>query len=162
MGRYKKKEWNAKYQRILIYAEKGMPVPDIAKKEGMHLQSVYRIMNDNRFQARKEEFEDKIADKARAIFEEHAIQAAKKIVAIAKGGKSEDRIKFEAAKEVLYQVGVKPVEVIETRKREYSPEELASMSKTALELENIVNRLSVKKSRFLLEDDVKREVTKEE
>ncbi len=158
MSRYKKSEWNGKYQRILIYAEKGASVDEIAKKEGMHPGSVYRIMNDPRFQTRRSVLEEKLGEKARAVFEAHAIQAAKKIVTIAKTGKSEDRIKFDAAKEVLYQVGVKPVEVIETRKREYSPEEVLSALAAVREIEAITNRVNDGGSKFILPDETKKEV----
>ncbi len=150
MGRYKKTEWSGKYQKILIYAEQGMSKKDIAAKVGMNVKSVYRAMTSDKFTKRKEDFEDKIATKARAVFEEHAIQAAKKIVSIAKGGKAEDRIRFDASKEVLYQVGVKPVEVIETRKREYTPEEILSALGTVKELEAVIDRITDKDSQFVL------------
>jgi len=153
MAKYTKKEWKPEYQKILIYAEQGVPVKEIAEKVGMHPRYVYDVMKKDAFLAKQQEFEGKIIDKARKVFEEHAVTAAKKIVKIAKGGKSEDRIQLDASKEVLYQVGMKPVEVIETRQREYTPEELASMSKTALEVEEITNRLAVRDSSYVLTDE---------
>lgn len=152
MARYKKHEWSGKYQKILIYAEQGLPVQEIANRVDMHQATVYKFMRSDKFMQRKEEFDKHIIEKARRVFEEHAIEAANKIVRISKSGKPEERIQLDAAKEVLYQVGIKPVEVIETRKREYTPEELQSAARAAKEIEEISNRLLGKKSEFVLED----------
>ena len=148
--KYKKSGFTPEYRKILIYSEQGMPVKEIAEKVNMHPTYVYEVMKKDIFLEKKKEFETKIVDKARAVFEAHAVKAAEKIVKIAKGGKAEDRIKLDASKEVLYQVGMKPVEVIETRKREYTPEELASMFKTVVEVEEISDRLSSRNSKFVL------------
>ena len=157
MAKYKKQDWKPEYQKILLLAEQGVPVKDIATSVNMHVNYVYEVMKKDKFIEKKLAFEEKIVDKARKVFEENAIKAAKRIVTIAERGKAEDRIRLDASKEVLYQVGMKPKEVIETIKREYTPEELASMSKVAIEVEEIADRLLTKNSRFVLEDKSKEE-----
>ena len=152
MAKYKKSGWTPEYQKILLYSQQGMSVKDIGEKVNMHPTYVYEVMKKDKFIEKKLDFEKKIVDKAREVFEENAVKAARRIVSIAERGKAEDRIKLDASKEVLYQVGMKPKEVIETIRREYTPEELASMSKVAVELEEIVDRLHQKDSRFVLED----------
>jgi len=148
--KYKKSGWTPEYRKILILHQEGLPVKEIAEKVNMTVKYVYEIMKKDKFLEKKKELETKIIDKARAVFEEHAVKAAKRIVQIADRGKAEDRIKLDASKEVLYQVGMKPIEVIETRKREYTPEELTSMSKTLIEVEEVADRLAARDSKFIL------------
>jgi hypothetical protein len=91
-------------------------------------------------------------EKARKLFEDKAVEAAQKIISISQQGKPEERLQFDASKEILYQVGVKPIEVIETRKREYTPEEIESALEVTREIEAIADRLGKSKSQFLLEE----------
>lgn len=151
MARYKKGEWSGLYQRILIMYEQGKSPKEISEYLGMYPTSVSRIINRDNFISRRLAFEEKIVDKVRAQFETKALTAAKKICDLAHTGKPEQKIQLEAAKEVLYQIGCKPPEVIETRHREYTPEELQSSLNVAREMEAIADTLSSVKSPYVIE-----------
>lgn len=144
------KAWCATWNRILILHEQGKSPEEIGAEVNMHPGAVRKVMCSDRFKLKQMEFEEKAVEKARAVFEKHALEAAKKIVRIAREGKPSDRIQFDACKEVLYQVGMKPIEVVETIKREYTPEELRSAANVLKELEDISSRLSGGRSKFLL------------
>jgi len=146
------KKWNGVYRRIMLLHAKGMDNNHIAKVVEMHPCTISDIINSDHFKVRLAEFEEKATEKARELFEKNAVAAAQRIIKIAKDGKPDERLQFDASKEVLYQVGVKPIEVIETRKREYTTEEIESALKTSKEVEEIANRLGVDKSRFLFDN----------
>mgnify|MGYP001617547167 CR=1 FL=1 len=121
MGRYKKHEWSAKKQQILLLYEKGKQHQEIADEIGMSRSQVTRIINSERFVTRREKFEENIQKAVLEVFIQNARSAANKIVSIAKKGEIKHRVQFEAAREVLYQVGCRPKTVIEeTIKKEYS------------------------------------------
>jgi transcriptional regulator len=145
--------WNGRWQRILLLVEKGKTDQEIADALGMSPHSIYAIRHDSRFIVKQAEFELKATEKARKLFEDNAVAAAEKIVKLSKDGKPEERIQLDAAKEVIYLVGLKPVEVIETRKREYTQEELESALKVAQELEKITTRLKGEESPFVLKTE---------
>jgi len=145
------KKWNGEYRKIMLMHEKGMDNRQIGKVMGMHPDSISAIVHSPKFKEKQKEFEEKTTKKARDLFEKSAEEAAKKIVKISQEGKPEERLQFDASKEILYQVGVKPVEVIETRKREYTPEELESALEVTREIEAITERLGKGKSQFLLD-----------
>ena len=153
MSRYKKGEWNGKYQKILIYAEKGLAVKDIAEKVGMHEKTVYRIMQRDSFVTRQEELHETATEEARKLLASKTVEAAEQLIRILKRGKSDDRIKLDAAKEILFRAGVNPVERIETVNRNYTPDEVASAAKAALEVKGVVDALSVNPSRFLVNNE---------
>lgn len=109
------------------------------------------IASHPNFKAVLENMKEKAVDKARKIFEEHAEAAARRIVTLAEEGKTGDRLRFEASKEILYQIGCKPVEEVrDLTTKTYTPEEIASARKVLLEVENIEMRLGKVRSRFLL------------
>jgi hypothetical protein len=145
------KKWNGVYRKIMLMHEKNMDNIQIGKVVGMHPATISDIVHSPRFVEKQKEFELRATEKARKLFEDSAVDSAKKIIKISKDGKPEERIQFDAAKEILYQVGVKPVEVIETRKREYTPAELESALEVTREVEAITERLGKTKSQFLLE-----------
>jgi len=130
---------------------KGLSQTEIARQIGVHDNTVYNIVHDPEFIKRRVEFEEKVTDKARKLFEENAIHAAEQIIRISKKGKPDERIQLDASKEILYQVGLKPVEVIETRKRDYTPEEVQQALQTAMEVETIAKRLGINNSRFIVD-----------
>jgi hypothetical protein len=144
------KGWKPEYTQVLIYAEKGLKGCEIAEKLGYSNVHISRIMNSPEFIAKRVKHDDTRIEAARAILNEQAINAALKLAKIANKGKPEDRIQLDAAKEILHMVGLKPIEVIENRKREYSKEELESASIVAKELEEITERLTSRKSHFLV------------
>jgi hypothetical protein len=128
-----------------------VPTKEIAEKVGLSQRSIEVIMNWPEFIQKRYEVNEQGINAAKAIFTNNVTSAAKQIVKMMKEGKGKDRLKFDAAKEIIYQCGGVPKAVIETITREYSTEEIQSSVSAVREVENIVNRLSVKKSDFLLE-----------
>jgi len=144
------KNWNGKYQEILVMHQKGVSGKDIADKVGLNEATVCRIMKREVFQDKKEVLQKKINEKVLKIFESEAEMAARRLVRISKTGKPQDRIKLDASKEILYQVGVKPKEVIETITRNYTLEEVESAKKTMQETVELMKRLDSRTSRFVI------------
>lgn len=89
-------------------------------------------------------------DKAREHLEKSALRAAKKVTGILRKGRPEDRIRFDAAKDILDRVGVKAAQVIETHDRVYSPEEIGSSKDTLLEMEAHLERVSTTGSAYVI------------
>jgi len=155
MGRYKKNEWSAKKQKILLLHIEGKTQGEIAKELGMKSQANIGVhMQSVEFQRRKDLMLTGIQEKVRDRFAAKYIRAVDKIIKIMDSGAGKQRLQFDAAKEILYQLGCKPVEVVETRKREYSPQEIQSAMLVMKEMETISNRLEKKKSRFVLDKHV--------
>lgn len=146
--------WNPRYNKILVEVEKGVPVAEIAKKVGMHVRTVYTIMRKPEFLERRQVIEADAVDGARKMFLDKVTEAAQKIINLAKRGKPEERIQFDAAREILHQVGMKPPEVIETRQREYTPEEIKSSLSVTREVEHILQRMTGKSSTFIVQDEL--------
>lgn len=143
--------WTGRYTRILTLYMRGKSGQEIAATVGLSPETVARICTSDLFKTKQAEFELKVTEKARKLFEDKALEAAQKVVRLMKEGKPDEKLQFEAAKEILYQVGIKPIEVIETRKREYTPEELASALAVTKEMEAIADRLAKQSSPFLVE-----------
>lgn len=150
MARYKKGVWSGRNQKILEMLEAGKLREDIAKAVGINPATIWKIAQTDEFKKRQAEFHEKVGEKARKLFESKAVEAAEKIIQIARMGTSQQRIQLDASKEILYMIGIKPIEVVETRERVYAPEEIASAAKTLGEVEATMDRISVKKSRFIL------------
>jgi predicted transcriptional regulator len=152
MGRYKKGEWSGTKQKILMLHVEGRTQKEIAEEVGLSACStVNKHIHGEEFQKRKAKLEGEIQEKVRDLFAAKGKDAAWKLIEIMEKGKPEDRIKFDAAKEILYQIGCKPVEVIETRGRDYSPDEVKSAMLVVKEMETISNRLSSTRSKFVLD-----------
>jgi len=139
-----------RYEKILKLVEKGATPKEIADQLEMDYSWVCKILHKPCFIAATAEIYGNAVDIVRAIFEKSAVDAASRIVNIAKTGKPEHRVQLDASKEVLYQLGIKPVEVIETRGREYTPEEIASSLNTVKEIQAIEEKLSTHGSGFLV------------
>jgi hypothetical protein len=151
LGRYKKKEWSGTKQKILMLHMSGRTQPEIAEKMGVTVGAINKTVHLPKFVAREEGIKNNIRDMVSKRFSEKALWAADKLVKIAEKGSPEDRIRFDALKEILYQVGCKPIEVVETRTRDYTPDEVHSAMLVVKEMEMITNRLTKKKSKFTLE-----------
>lgn len=144
-------DWKPSYTKVLILAKRGYSVDSIAKRVGLHPCTVSEITHRPDFIAKREKFDEDAIEAAKELFVQNAKKAAQKITKILKKGTADQRLQFDAAKEILYQVGLKPTEVIETRQREYTAEELASALLVSKELEDISNRLTSGKSQYLVE-----------
>jgi len=154
MGRYKKREWSGKKQRMLILYEQGLNQPQIAKKLGMNQSNISRVINTDKFKKRAKEFEAKVQDEVMEIFTTSGIQAAKKIVELSKSGDAKKRMQFDAAKEVLYQIGCKPKTVVEeTIRKEYTPEEVEKAKQTLAEVEALTERLGRRNSKYIMKKE---------
>jgi hypothetical protein len=149
--RVDKQGFPIRWKKILVLVEQGYKPQEIASKLSMDSDWVYKVLKTPTFIAATVKLHEKAIDAARAIFEKNAVVAANKIAKIANRGKPEDRVQLDAAKEILYQIGLKPVEVIETRQREYTPQEIESAAKVTGEVESILDRLESKQSSFVLD-----------
>lgn len=150
-GRLSNHRKEARFRRVVNMLEKGLTVEQIAEKLQLkNARSVYRITKRAYFQEKFNKDSEKVVEKARKIFESNAVEAATKIVRLSRSGENRHKLQLEASKEVLYQVGMKPVEVLETRQRTYTPEEVQSSLETLKEAEKVVDRLSTTESPYLL------------
>lgn len=157
-------QWRAKYTKILILHHKAIPVTEIAKTVGMSVSGLHKVIEGEEFKNRlnklhqadlKEALKDSREEiseitKARDIICKNALKAAITIAKLSKRAKPTDRIRFEAAKDILDRAGLKPEEKLEIRERTFSPEELEGMRTTLGEIESMTMRLSDTGSRFLL------------
>jgi len=148
-GRYKK-GWSAVHQKVFMMYIQGVEPKDIAPKVGCGMDKIRNIIRSNTFQEKHATVENDCVNRARKLLEQKLLEAAGKVVRIMQNGKPEARLQFDAAKEILYQCGMKPVEVIETRGREYTPEEIQSSLTVIREVEEIEGRLATQGSDFLL------------
>lgn len=150
MGRYKKSEWSGSYERVLILAEKGTPHKDIATEMGLTPGRISQIIHDKRFVARRDKFKEKAEDIVFSKFSRHTSNAASTIIHIMKEGKPQDRIKLDAAKDVLNYAGHKPREHVEHNTYNYNIDEANSARKALEEIDKLQQRLSETVSPFLL------------
>ena len=152
MGR-EQRGWTELHQHVFKLNMSGLPPRDIAAKTGINIKKVYDIMRTKKFQAHEEKLVGTAVEKARKMFEHRLEMAVNKIIDIMRKGKPDERLKFDAAKEVLYQCGMKPVEVVETRTRQYTPEEIQSSLTVIREVQAIEEKLSTQGSGFLIKRD---------
>jgi len=150
MPRYKKGEWSGKYQRIMILAESGMRHEDIAKKVGLSRPSVTRVLHDERVTKYRDAYREKAKEEVYEKFKAVSGDAADKIIDVMKRGKPTDRIRLDAAKDILNYAGHKPKEQVEHITNNYTIEDANSAKKVIEELEVMQDRLSDKHSTFLL------------
>ena len=160
-------KWNRKYSLILRLDQEALTDDEISKKVGLSSRQVRRIKQFPEYQERYEKVSGKIRERIEEKIEEKLTkdsgidqaldaivqkvpEATEKIVTIMREGKSSDRIQYEAAKHILDMAGLKPVEVVETRERSYSPEEIASAKETLKEITDMTARLTNPESRFIL------------
>ena len=158
--------WKNAYDKIVIFAYRRWPNERIAKRLSMAVATIARIRKSPIFVAKStayknevlaraadREAERTVTDKARLILEKKALQAARTIAKLMKEGTSKDRLRFDVCKEILHLNGIKPVEVVETRDRAYTPEEIASAAETIRQMLEMKNRLSKPEDAYLLKQD---------
>lgn len=161
------KNWKPFHTTILKETAKGTTVKDISKKIDMSISTVTLVRRSKIFQDKllkynmknnsspKKEmtgYINKVQEDARSELYKKALVAAKTITKLMKSGTSHDRIKFDAAKEILHQCGIKPIEVVEHRERQYPPEEVESAKKTLIELKALIVRFDNKESPYVLSE----------
>jgi hypothetical protein len=152
MARYKK-GWSAAHQKVFKMTAEGYLPGEIAKKLEFGIDKVRNIIRSEKFQENHTAVIKNSVDTARKALEGRLVEAAGQIIRIMKTGKPEERLKFDAAKEILYQCGMKPVEVVETRTRQYTPEEIQSSLTVVKEIQTIEEALAAKSSEFLVKQE---------
>lgn len=155
--------WNGTYQKILLNTLKGYDQPTIARRVGVTLRTVSIVQGKELFKIKLTDFQQRlnekiadkiansvVADQVRSLFAKNALPAARRIVRMTKRGLNGQRLQLDACREVLYQIGIKPIDVIEQVKREYTPAEVQSALVTLQEIESMTKRLGLKPSQFLI------------
>lgn len=150
-GRYKK-NWSKEHQEVFKLYTEGMVQREIVKATGLSKDRVRNIVDSDQFREYKETAIKYSVENARKALEAKLSDAVGAIVRIMKTGKPEERLKFDAAKEILYQCGMKPVEVVETRTRQYTPEELQSSLAVVKEIQTIEEKLAAAESNFVIKE----------
>lgn len=158
-------KWKPIYSKIVLFDHQNIPTDDIAKRLRVSSKQINDVRSSQEYRNRltsitnriESQAVKRIADaevnyitKAKAILEKNTVRAAKMVVAFTKSGTSKDRIKLDAALQILDRCNIKGKEIIETTQRPLSPEELISAKSTLLELETITQRVSQTHSRFVL------------
>lgn len=151
-GRYKK-GWSAAHQAVFKLYIEGFKPAEIVEKTKLGMDRVRNIIRTDKFQEHHDKVVTNSVETARKLLESRLVEAAGMISRIMRQGKPDERLKFDAAKEILYQCGMKPVEVIETRGREYTPEEIQSSLTVIKEVQAIEEKLSTQGSGFLIKRD---------
>jgi hypothetical protein len=116
----------------------------------MSKSGINKILTSDAYEKFKEKLKQPIVEKIQEIFRAHAIPAAEKIAQLAQTGNLTQRLQFDAAKEVLYQVGAKPKDIVETITRKFSAEETVSAKQTLQEIEAVTDRLIKSPSKFVI------------
>jgi hypothetical protein len=155
--------WTPRYTEILLLVSKGEKVEDIARKTGYKTgRFVHKLIARPEFQEKLaklnvqvdarlvaegvKQIADEVfmKDAARKELERASLHAARTITQLLsrnrKLGKeqvAEMRLKFEAARDVLDRIGLKPREVVETIERNYTTEEIERAMVTMKELNSL-------------------------
>lgn len=165
--------WSPDCTRILLLTQQGWSTSEISRQIKLSVDRVSKIRSSTYFIQKLTSLQmrtvEKITekrstslatDKAREVLTKAALFAAKKIVKLGKEGTTDQRIQFDACRDILDRAGLRPIEVLETRQRVYSPEEVQHAKAILIETESIVKRLTTNSSPFVLtshEEDKKDE-----
>lgn len=166
-----KESWRPYHEKILIEAVNGLNKVDIAKKLKIGVPSVSRVISSPIFKMKLRDINGRIMGKvierrsetgnydsiaeARRIITEAAIEAAEKLRKLARSGESQDRVQLDACKDILDRSGLKPIEVIETRERVFTPEDEQKAKAILAEVGDVSTRLTNQSSPFILRDGVR-------
>ena len=151
-GRLTRARQNHRAKYIMLWMSQGKSREWIAKKLGLaNTKSLDGIMEADYFKKKFEPKVQNILESVREVFEANAYEAAAKIVQLAHCGTPQQKLQLDAAKEVLYQIGAKPVDVIETKRRDVTQEEIASSLHVIQEIEVITEKLESAPSKFLID-----------
>lgn len=159
----RKATWTAKHNKILVGTFQGLSTITIARSCNVSQGTVNNIRKSEEFKAKIAAMnnesqsraiaisvEKSVTNRAREVLEKAQYSAAKKVTRLMRRGVAKDRLQFEAAKDILDRTGLKAIEVIETRERQYTHEEVERAKNTLTEVETIMTRLQNKDSSFLL------------
>lgn len=161
--------WTNQLTKILLKTQAGLTVEAIARELHCNETTVVNARKRPDFGQRLDSLNNRLVartiekratslvsltQEARDILTKAAPEAANKMVVLSKTGTKEDKVQFDAAKDILDRAGLKPVEVIEARERIYSPAEIAKAQGTLLETEAIIMRLKTRSSPFIIRDSL--------
>lgn len=149
-GRYKKGEWSGSYQKIMILAEQGIAHNEIATKVGLSKSRISQIIHDERFIKRRNVYKEKAEGEIYAKFAAVSGDAADKIISIMHKGNAKDRIKLDAAKDILNYAGHKPKEQVEHVTNNYTIKDVESAKQVIEEIRGLQDRLTKQQSQFLV------------
>lgn len=157
--------WTPDHTRILLLTQRGVSLTEIARELKIHITTVSRVRNSTFFIQKLAGLQTKIiervsekrsislaTDRAMELIKKAAYAASKKVIQIGKTGTPEQRIQLDACKDIMDRAGMKPIEVLETRERVYSPEEVSHAKNMLIEAQEIVERLSNQRSPYILRD----------
>ena len=153
MSRYVR-GWSAEHQKVYLMYSEGKDIQQIDEKLQIGKERIRTIIRSKQFQTYHKRSEKCAVETARKVFESRLIEAAGKIIRLMQKGKMHEKLQFDAAKEILYQCGMKPADVIETRTRQYTPEEAASALKVVKEIQSIEENLATQGSGFLIKREM--------
>jgi len=166
--------WKPTYTKILIMVSRNTDLNKISKEVNLSRRRVEQIRNSEFFQRKLMIMTQKTVDLAAEQSVEHihhakeilnakAVLAARKLVGMLnkRDLDPKERLRFDVARDILDRVGLKAVDIIETREKKYSPEEIMAMHATMLEIESITTRLNNQNSRFLISNTVGSPLTDE-
>jgi hypothetical protein len=151
-GRLTRARQNQRAKYIMLWMSQGKSREWIAKRLGLKkVNYLDAIMEADYFKKKFEPKVKNILEAVREVFEANAYEAASKIVQLAHHGTPQQKLQLDAAKEVLYQIGAKPVDVIETKRRDVTQEEIESSLHVIREIEVITKTLESVPSKFLID-----------
>jgi len=162
----RRNNWKIAYTKILVLTARNVADEEIARQVGYNPQYIRDIRGKEDFKQNlailrqktiaktiERESERDLLEDARKILLDAAMPAAKRIIRWSRSRKLLDprkRLQVDICFDILDRVGLKAIEVVETRERASSPEEIASMKATLAELEHLTERLTNQNSRFLV------------
>lgn len=157
------RNWKPAYTKILIAVQEGCDNKSVAERVQLAESTVRWVKSSEEFKKRMTRFTgtreevvaktmalDDSSSAARKTLLNKAKWAADKMVELAEKGSTKDRLQLDACKEILHIAGIKGIDVVEHRERNYTDAELASMLETARQIELVTKRLVGEPSRFLL------------
>lgn len=156
--------WKPSYTQVLLMTQNGDSLSGIVEATGLTITKVKNVRSSTYFLQKLASLNTKViekviehrslsiaTDEAREIITKAAVTAARKVVQLAHDGDNMDRLQLLACQDILDRAGLKPIEVIESRERVYSPEEVSSARAILQETEAIVARLSNNTSKFVID-----------
>lgn len=155
------KNWKPKHAEILCMIYEGMPTTEIAESMGVSLNTIQRVTHSDLFKQKlgllQKRAEIKITshitigsavDDARKLFSEKALEIAQTMLTLAQNGGT-SKIQYMACKDILDRAGLKPIEIVETRDRVFSPAEVVHAKAVLDEAQAVITRLRTQPSPFI-------------
>lgn len=157
------KNWKPQYSEILLLHAEKHSGNEIAKIVGIGVNTVARVIKSTLFQEKLNRLQGRVdvrtemkltvtlgsrVEEARRIISEAAYAAAATMIQIAQDGGG-GKIQFLACKDILDRSGLKPIEIVETRERVFSPEEVIHAKGVLDEAQAVITRLRTQPSPFI-------------